>query len=88
MPARNSTITYVDVPMHAISPTEIIIILSIFVFLSYWYIKVHKDKEKYSAWTNPNGRTINLYKKVKIFFWLYVAVVIILGLIQALYMRG
>lgn len=88
MPARNSTVTYVDVPMHAISPTEIFIILSLFVLLSYWYIKVHRDKEKYSAWKNPNGRIINLYYKVKLFFWLYVAIIIILGLIQTFYMRG
>jgi len=81
-------VEYVNVTTHAINPYEIILILGMFATLSYLYVMVRKDKEKYSAWKNPNGRTINLYKQVKIFFWLYVAIVIILGAVQAFFLRG
>lgn len=69
---------------HAISGWEIILISAVFVFLAYWYIKVTKNREQYEAWTNPNGRVVNLYKSIRRIFWWYVVLVIILGITQIL----
>jgi len=70
--------------VHAINTGEIILISAVFIFLAYWYIRVTKNKEQYESWTNPNGTTLNLYKKVRGLFWIYVGIVIILGILQIL----
>ena len=76
--------TEVITQAHAINTGEIILISAVFIFLAYWYIRVTKNKEYYEAWTNPNGTTINLYKKIRWLFWIYVGIVIILGTLQIL----
>jgi hypothetical protein len=58
---------------------EIVIISGLFILLSYWYIKVTKNKELYERWVNPNGKEINLYKIVRRIFWAYVATIIVMG---------
>ena len=80
---RDMPIQYVTETRHGISMFEIVLVVAIFVFLAYWLVRVSKDKEQYTAWKNPNGTEINLYKKVRLFFWLYTAAVIILGLLQS-----
>lgn len=67
-----------------ISLGEIYTIFIIFIFMCYWYIKVHKDVNYYQNWVNPRGRVVNLYKIIKYLFWTYVAMVMILGMIQTL----
>lgn len=74
-----------NITKHAVSGGEIFLIIAIFIFLAYWYIRVSKDKEYYTKWKNPNGREINLYKKVRLIFWLYTAIVVILSIIQIIY---
>lgn len=80
---RDVGIQYVTETHHAISLGEIIFVVSVFLFLAYWLIKVSRNKEYYEHWKNPNGNEVNLYKKVRLFFWLYTGAVIILGLIQS-----
>jgi len=81
-------VQYTTTTIHAISPFEIILVLVGFIFLSYWLIKVRRDKEKYSKWINPNGREVNLYKIINITFYVFISVVIIGGILQILLSRG
>lgn len=85
---RDPEIQYVTESHHAISFGEIFIILALFIFLAYWLIRVSRNREYYTHWKNPNGKEINLYNKVRLFFWLYTAVVIIAGLLQAYLTAG
>ena len=80
---RDMPIQYVTETHHAISFGEIVFVAALFIFMAYWLIKVSRNKEYYEHWKNPNGREVNLYKKVRLLFWLYTAAVIILGLIQS-----
>jgi hypothetical protein len=76
--------TEVITQAHAINTGEIILISAVFIFLAYWYIRVTKNRVQYESWTNPNGTTINLYKKIRWLFWMYVGVVVVLGTLQIL----
>jgi hypothetical protein len=76
--------TEVVTQAHAINTGEIILISAVFIFLAYWYIRVTKNRVQYESWTNPNGTTINLYKKIRWLFWMYVGVVVVLGTLQIL----
>lgn len=79
---RDMPIQYTTQTIHAISPLEIIIILAGFIFLAYWLVRVTRNKEYYEQWKNPNGNEINLYKKVRLFFYLYVGIVILTSCLQ------
>jgi hypothetical protein len=79
---RDMPIQYTTTAVHAISPFEIILIASIFIFLSYWLVRVTRNKEYYEHWKNPNGNEINLYKKVRLLFYLYVGIVILTSCLQ------
>lgn len=86
VPGRPS-IQEVTVTTHAISPTEASLAFLVFVFLAYWYVRVTKNPGLYKEWKNPNGRVINLYQKVRMFFYIYVGLVIVLGIVQILLFR-
>ena len=73
---------YTMVKHNAIALPEIVLMVGIFIFLAYWYVRVTKNREQYTSWTNPNGRIINLYKKVRLIFWVYTVGMIILSIIQ------
>lgn len=77
LPLQEVTYTH-----HAISPIEIILILAGFIFISYWLVKVTRNKEYYEHWKNPSGNEVNLYKKVRILFYLYVGIVILSSCVQ------
>lgn len=85
-----STPQYVEVEIttHAISIPEIVLIVGTFIFLTYWLIRVRRDKEKYTRWTNPAGREINLYKLINILFYTFISIVIIGGIIQIIISGG
>ena len=85
---RDMPVQYVTEARHGISMFEIILVGALFIFLAYWLIRVSKNKEYYSKWKNPSGTEINLYKKVRIFFWLYTGAVIILGVLQIILTSG
>jgi len=87
-PYRDLPIQYTTTTVHAISPIEIILVAAGFIFLSYWLIRVRKNKEQYTNWTNPNGRVVNLYKIVNITFYAFIGVVILGGILQILLSRG
>jgi len=63
---------------------SMILIIGLFIFLAYWYVKVNKNKEHYKNWTNPNGNKVNLFKLIRIIFWSYVGIIIVLGTISIL----
>lgn len=73
---------YVTYQVHAISPVEIFIAVAGFALLSYYWIKVNKDKTHYEQWTNPKGRVVNLYKILKILMIIYPILVVALGFLQ------
>ena len=81
---RNNTIQYVTHTYHLISIPQIIMIFIIFVFLSYWYIRVNNNKEEYQHWMNPNNTEVDLYKIIRICFWAYTGIIIIFGIISIL----
>jgi len=83
MPTRGS-VTYINQTVHAVSLFEIIFAILAYGVLVYFYVKVNNEKEKYSAWTNPKGRVINLVKLLKFFMYLYPVVVILLVIIKIL----
>ena len=79
---ENTIQEYVMETHHAIGLDEIVMAAAGFIFLSYWLIRVTKEKEYYSKWINPSGNEINLYKKVRVMFYIYTATIIVLGLVQ------
>jgi len=85
---RDNGIEYVTIAKHTIGLGEVILAIIGFIFLSYWLIRVSKNKELYTHWKNPNGREINLYSKVRLFFWLYTGVVILTAILQILFTNG
>lgn len=85
---RNIPIQYVTETRHAISFGEIAIAIAGFIFLAYWLVRVSKNKEYYTVWKNPNGKIINLYKTIKLLFYGYTAIIIILGLLQIYLTKG
>ena len=87
-PFRDLPIQYTTTTVHAISPIEIILVAAGFIFLSYWLIKVRRNKEHYSKWMNPSGREVNLYKIINITFYAFIGVVILGGILQILLSRG
>lgn len=80
-------VRYVTYTRHLFELTDILFVVAVFAGLAYGYIVVSKDKEKYSHWTNPKGREVNLYKIVRRAFWMYTIMVIILGTIQILMVK-
>lgn len=78
----------VEYTYHAISPVELFIVIVSFIIMSYYYIKIRKYKERYIEWVNPSGRVINLYTLITRLYWVYVATIIILGIIQIIIFPG
>jgi hypothetical protein len=75
---------YIITQQHLFGATEIFFILGLFVLISYWYIRVTKNKAQFEKWVNPNGREVNLYKIIRRIFWAYVVTVIIFGALEIL----
>lgn len=84
IPKTSHVTEYVTREQHLFGTTEILIIAGIFIFLSYWHVKVTQNKERYEHWINPSGREVNLYKIMRRVFWAYVTIVIIFGLLAIL----
>lgn len=72
---------YVVTQQHFFSVGEIMLILGLFAILTFWYIEVSKNREKYEHWKNPRGKEKNLYLIVRILFRAYVILVILLSFI-------
>jgi len=79
IPQPTRVTEYVVQEQHVFSMSEIVIVISLFIALSYFYVIITKDKDKYEKWINPNGHEINLYTIVRRVFWAYVAMVVVFG---------
>jgi hypothetical protein len=75
-------VIYVDQTMHAISLSDTLLAVGGYIVLSYFWIKVNQNKPYYEKWINPNGKEINLVKRIRLMMIIYPIVVVILGLLQ------
>lgn len=78
----NNSIAYVTETRHAFSLGETVLVAAVFIFITYWVIRVRRNKEYYEHWKNPEGREVNLYKKINLLFYLFIGIVIIGGCLQ------
>lgn len=79
---RSQEVLYRTYQAHAIDIVDITIAIIGYAVLVYFWIKVNKNKPYYEKWVNKNGRTVNVYKTLRIMMILYPIIVVVLGTLQ------